>query len=91
MTDIETLASYNDVIMLNGIGILYNTDVMDDSTLVCICKDFKKILCSMFLITPSQTHKASMIEHSFFDKWPTHALYSYIYTPRPLAASVLFP
>ena len=30
MTDIETLASYNDVIMLNGIGILCNTDVMDD-------------------------------------------------------------
>ena len=31
MTDIETLTSYNDVIMLNGIGILCNyNNVMDD-------------------------------------------------------------
>ena len=58
MINIETLASYNDVIMLNGIGILCNTNVMYDSTLVCICKDFKKILCNMFLITPSQTKKS---------------------------------
>ena len=94
MTDIETLASYNDVIMLNGIGILCNTDVMDESALVCICKDFKKILCSMFLITPSQTKKkASMIEHSFFDKWPTHALAIYIYsqTPCSFCVTVLLP
>ena len=70
MINIETLASYNDVFMLKGIGILCNTNVMYDSALVCICKDSKKILCNnkiMFPITPSQTHKASMIEHSFFD------------------------